>query len=755
MKNLPAILEKTALEILPGEPSQFFFGDNLEGYYEGRALQTAAGSGYWLDGRPVFLDFAARAGNRPLPRENARRALLLPHAVRHVHPGAFDELSILRRRRAIALRVRADAPARLGASLFFDPGVGAVSLEARGDAFVASFASCPLRAGIACSAPADPCPPDPAGGNRPAAAFLARRPARDFVLYVAFHPSPDRAAQLARDLLAADALAAHRAEIADVLSRSSVRTGIPDLDLALAWAKLSSVFLVAEEFGKGIWAGLPWFKNNWGRDTFIALPGTLLVSGLFDDARDVVLNFLRYQDQNPSSPTYGRVPNRVCSPSDVIYNTADGTPWLVRELFEYLQYTGDVSLARDAFPQIRLALDAALERETDSEGFLCHGDADTWMDARIEGNLPWSARGNRANDVQALWHNALLCGERLALLADDPAAAQRWRAAADRLRLHFLRRFWNPRAKRLADRLDPAGRRDEKVRPNQLMVVSVPMVEPLLDEEKTLRVVENAASELLFPHGIASLSPLHPYFHPVHHDDPMHHFDAAYHNGTVWGWNAGFATTALCRARQTELAAKLARNLAGQILRLGCRGAMSELVEAIPRKRGQLVLSGTWAQAWSSSEFSRNAHQDFVGFHPRLLDGLVLLRPHLPRAWNRLDARLPCAAGAALLLRFRRQGRRARFSFEISGHPAPLELDFQAELGNRLFSFRATLEPGRPLSFAVDGPRGRLGRRTPVDGVPLPKIKPLRFANPVLEKSPPSRRHPHYLQKIVESGQFR
>ncbi len=743
-------LEALAICVPATETAQFFFGDNIEGYFEGFANATTRGSGYWLGGHPLLRDIAARRGGHLFRREDAREARILPHLVRHQHRGVTDELAILHRRRAAAIRVTAKTPARLGAVGLFDSGAGDIALESCGGEFLARFAGHAFHMGVAASAAIRPVPTDPAENGR-ALAFDAQRPGCELVLYLAFDPSRRRALAKARALRDQNALLEHSREIADILSRSRVVTGDREMDRAIAWAKLTSYFLVTEEFGKGIWAGLPWFKNNWGRDTFIALPGTLLVTGLFPNARDVILGFLRYQDTRPDSPTYGRIPNRVSSATDIIYNTADGTPWLIRELYEYLQATGDLDLARQTYPQVRLALDSAIRRETDPEGFLCHDDADTWMDARIQGDRPWSPRGNRANDIQALWHNALLVGERLATLAGTPDDARRWRELADRLRAHFRQRFWNPRTRRLADRIDSAGRRDEKVRPNQLMVLSIPMIEPLLDDDLARRVVENAATELLFPYGIASLSPRDPWFHPYHHNDDWHHFDAAYHNGTVWGWNAGFTVTALCQRRQAELAAKLARHLARQILHLGCRGSMSELIEAIPRRRGKLVLSGTWAQAWSTAEFVRNAHQDFGGFHPRLLDGALVFRPRLPRGWHTFDARFPFGQDAALSVRFRRDGRKARFRFRMEGHPVPLDLRISIELSNRRYDFTAPIAPGRSHVLVIDGTQARFDRQGGVPGIRLPAVRPLSFAKPVLATTPPCLRTRNYLQRIREA----
>ena len=743
------MLEELALVIPAGEAAQYFYGDNLEGYYEGYTYQTNGGSGYWIDGKPVFRDVRVSIDARACSHEQARGAEILPHAIRHHHAAGTVEFSLLHRQRAVAITItpRRDS-SRVSCAIQFDVCVGHITATAKPHGIALKFSGLPMAAALSATAPLSGVA---ASGH---AVSVDAKGGGPVTIYLAFAATHTKALSRARALVKSDGRAEHVRAIGDIIGRSSLVTSDARYNRAVAWSKLTSYFLVTEEFGKGIWAGLPWFKNNWGRDTFIALPGTLLVSGMFDDARDVILNFLRYQDTNPKSVTYGRVPNRVQSATDIIYNTADGTPWLIRELYEYLQYTGDLSLTAEVYPAVKLAIEGAIKTFVDAEEFLTHDDADTWMDARIMGDLPWSARGNRANDIQALWHNTLLIGSRLAGYAGDRKASKAWSDRADRLRTHFIRRFWNPRTKLLADRITSTNRRDQHVRPNQLMVISIPMIEPLLNETQEQAVVAHAVGALLYPHGIASLSQDDPYFHPYHHNDTWHHFDAAYHNGTVWGWNAGFAVTAMCRVRQTELAWKLACNLTRQVLDLGCRGSMSELIEAIPREKNKLTLSGTWAQAWSTSEFARNAYQDFGGFQPRLLDGEVHLHPHLPTSWTDFEAVFPFGRGATLHVSFTRWEGLSVWHVRMEGHPEPLTLHLTLDQGNRRYAVEEPLLPGQPVLVEIDAKHARLNHRISLPSVALPKVTPLKFRVPSLAAKPASIRTPHYLQRLIESGHY-
>lgn len=758
--NRDDMLEDLAIHITPGEVAQFFYGDNLRGFYEGFTFRLAEGAGYLVRDRAIYRDFTSRCGNRTNKREDAIEAIIYPHTVQHVYAaGQTEEFMLLARQSAVALRVSSAKAMIHSLSPLLDLDEHSISVRYGKDGLLISNKAASEFVAINSNVPFT------YEGLQKSESFLKPRirttdATEDFVLYIAFANNEKSAIAKAGELCRIDGAGQHRKEIVDFLSRSILKTGHREYDRALMWAKLTSYFLVVDEFGKGIWAGLPWFRDNWGRDTFIAYPGTLLATGMFDEAKEVLRNFLRYQNKDKKSTDYGRVPNRVASATDIIYNTTDGTPWLIREAYEYLCYTGDTEFAAKIFPAVKLALDGAIQNFVDDQGFLTHADADTWMDAKIEGKLPWSARGTRANDIQALWFTALQAGAKIAELNHDKPLAASWNRLAEKLKQNFPALFWDPRGKRMADRVDQSNRADFKVRPNQLMLISVPVIDNFITEKQGSAIVTQAINELLYPYGIASLSQSDPYFHPYHHRDELHHFDSAYHNGTVWGWNAGPATTALCRHGQTELAWKLAKNLSAQILNNGCRGSMSELIEAIPEKPGLIKLSGTWAQAWSTAEFVRNGYQDFGGFNPRLLDGEIILSPHIPNEWTTFSAVYPFGSAGRLSLTYTKTKGRITFVVQVAGYAEPLKIQINVDAFGRRYSLACTLDPSDTCALTIEKSRGAAivdgtkyhGRS--VRGAKLPNVKALSFAKPTLKHRPPALREKDYLKKIIEAGEY-
>jgi hypothetical protein len=447
----------------------------------------------------------------------------------------------------------------------------------------------------------------------------------------------DEAASIAGNVaINADVLIEERKQrMQQLLRTSSIRTENERFNKALAWARLAMDALVMNQTGYGIYAGLPWFNNYWGRDTFISFPGAVLVTGEFSEARQILKSFAAFQDTDPDSPTYGRIPNRITTQS-VIYNTADGTPWFIRELYEYFRYTADSSLIRELYPVVRISIDGALQNFTDGNYFLTHADADTWMDA-VGPDGPWSPRGNRAVDIQYLWYRQLTDGAAIAALNGDPESAQKWREIAEKLIENFNRMFVDPVTNLIHDRLKEDGTPDTKVRPNQIFAFD------LIDNDEVRRLsLRSVLGELTYPWGVASLSLNDTSFHPYHHYAPYYVQDAAYHNGIVWTWLIGRVIEAAVRYNLQDVVYEVTENMVSQILDRGAVGTFSELLDAFPREgETEPRLSGTFTQAWNLAEFLRSAYQDYLGLHPDLPSRTLYIKPKLPAAFGRTEAIFP------------------------------------------------------------------------------------------------------------------
>ena len=665
-----------------GRGQRIVASDQLRGDLDARAYAWLGGSGYRM---PAFdragdlsllRGFAGVVDGALLPRPAAASDRLRPwgHEVRYAD-GASEALQLRAGASAVSLCVHGGGTRRTGLLLV---------LGADADGRMAMRANMPVvEREVPASMRAAMSSPEgvvlrliePAAFDRVGEAGAGVSP---LLVHLAFgRTSGDAEATLAALQREADegfdgkvweaGVARRRAQ----LEALRLRTGDARFDEAFRWAIASNATFRTEQFGPGLWAGLPWFRDNWGRDTFIALPGTHLVTGEFDRARAVIANFARLQNRAPG-PEQGRVPNRVAAAADTIYNSVDGTPWLIRAAWETAQASGEAS----ALPALRALIRdyvAGAERHLDDEGLLRHAEADTWMDARIRGGRGWSPRGDRAIEIQALWQAVLVIGADLATRDGDADEAARYVAMAERTRAAVLERFWIDG--RLADRLLPDGRADFSVRPNAWMAVSVPPLParfPLLPRKVEESVARDTAAALLLPRGPRSLGADDPRFHPTHVDDAHHHKDAAYHNGTVWQWTAGPAITALTRFGQQEAAYAATRELARQILEDDAPGHLAELADATLDAAGRVRPSGTHAQSWSTAEFVRNAVQDYLGVRPRLLDGVVEITPALPAAWTDIDATLPLGDGEPLRFTVRQREGRQRWTF--AARTAPLTL---------------------------------------------------------------------------------
>ncbi len=424
-----------------------------------------------------------------------------------------------------------------------------------------------------------------------------------------------------------------------VTEYNPTKSNLPELDKSLNWITITMDELITEQQGNGIYAGLPWFNEYWGRDMFISMPGACLVTGQFDVAKQILKDFAELQDTDPASETYGRIPNRA-NLEGILYNTTDGTPRFVIQALELAEYSGDTEFLHDIYPAIKISIDASIRNYTDNKGYLTHADADTWMDVKRNG-IPGSPRGNRANDIQALWYEQLVAGSKIAALMDDMGSAEEWSGLAQILAGNFENDYCDKDGSMIYDHLNADGTPDIQFRPNQLYCFDL-----INDSDFKQKVTRRVWEELVYPWGVASLAQWDKQFHPQHENWHYYHKDDAYHNGTIWLWNNGMAMQRMIEYGQVDAAWDLFKNMNRQALHEGAVGSLSENADAHPREGKDWVnRSGTFLQAWSNAEHLRVWYQHFLGIRPDLLNGVIVIEPKLPSEITSLETSVKIGDG--------------------------------------------------------------------------------------------------------------
>ena len=377
----------------------------------------------------------------------------------------------------------------------------------------------------------------------------------------------------------------------------------------------SDQFLTYRESTKmmTVLAGLPWF-TDWGRDTMIAFTGLTLCTKRFKEAEEILLTFARYI-------RHGIVPNMF--PDDnmpPLYNTVDASLWYFYAVYQYLHYNpaaeAEAFVKEQIFPHLKEII-SAYEKGTDfsiymeDDGLIHAGsglDQITWMDVRV-GDWVATPRHGKPVEINALWYNALRIMESLCEKIDEDASAYRTRA--EQVKESFNAKFWDSANQCLFDVVD-GDEPDDHIRPNQIYAVSLPF--SLLPEEQEKAVVALVEKELFVGCGLRSLAPDHPDYHGIY-CGALAKRDAAYHQGTAWGFLLGGFFSAYMKVNHhsssaAENAVHMLEPVRKHLSDSGCIGSISELFDGDTPHNPR----GCYAQAWSVGEVLRCYCEDILPY---------------------------------------------------------------------------------------------------------------------------------------------
>jgi predicted glycogen debranching enzyme len=280
-------------------------------------------------------------------------------------------------------------------------------------------------------------------------------------------------------------------------------------------------------------AGYPWF-GAWGRDTFISLPGLAL-------ARHRLILYKEVLDTQVDRMKDGLFPN-MGEENNPAFNSVDAPLWFFWAIQQYIEHGG-----KDGWERYGEAAKSVLKGYKNGTAFNIHmrdsgliyadapGKALTWMDAVVNG-IPVTPRRGYAVEINALWYNAVSFSLEMARINNDKKFIKEYGSLPDLIKKSFLEIFWDEKSGYLADFINDDEGKNNFVRPNMVIAVSLPY--SMLNKEQMKRILDIADKELVTIRGLRTLSPGNKLFKGSYKGNQEER-DSAYHQGTVWPWLYG------------------------------------------------------------------------------------------------------------------------------------------------------------------------------------------------------------------------
>lgn len=432
------------------------------------------------------------------------------------------------------------------------------------------------------------------------------------------------------------------------------------LDLRLLRSRLGGCHYFA--------AGVPWFVTLFGRDSIIAAL-QVLPYGTLEVARETLRLLARYQatavdayrDAQPGKILHeyrtGELAHLGAIPqSPASYTTVDATPLFLILLAEYVNWSGDLDLARELRPSLVSALgwiehyadhdgDGYLDyRGTSQGGLLNQG----WKDSgtaivRADGSLPEPPIA--LCEVQAYTYRAWRQAAGLLRALGDPNRAEALERRADALRERFERDFWSDELGCYVLAREQGGRPCAVVASNAGQVLWGGIGSP----ERAARVAERLMQPDMFSGwGIRTLSSHAAAYNPIE-----------YQLGSVWPHDNSLIIAGFRRYGHDAPAVRVFDALVDAAAGFSAY-RVPELYCGYARRTGQqqpvrYPLANS-PQAWAAGAIPY-ALWHLLGLEARALDGrLRVVRPRLPERLGWLELRNVSVGAARVNLRFDRVG---------------------------------------------------------------------------------------------------
>ena len=196
-------------------------------------------------------------------------------------------------------------------------------------------------------------------------------------------------------------------------------------------------------------------------------------------------------------------------------------------------------------------------------------------------------------------------------LGSHVMTSHNYAALAELVKASFCQKFWWKEKGCLYDVVD-GDEPDDHLRPNQIYAVSLPFT--MLSKEQETKIVAFVKEHLYIGCGLRSLTSDHSDYHGIYCGS-LSKRDAAYHQGTAWGFLLGGFLSAYAKVHDhspecTKELLSLLEPVRHHLTDNGCIGSISEIFDGDAPHNPR----GCYAQAWSVGETLRAYMQDVLPY---------------------------------------------------------------------------------------------------------------------------------------------